>query len=907
MKKVEFLVLVITAILWSCEKPAEPTPVNEIPPPTEQIIVSKNISTGTYTEVSNTTIATSGSTIKIAKPNTPVDGVELIVPANSFTAAPNLKVGYAEIKSHQFGANFNPISPVITVSCDGGYSKELMAITIPVKVPAGHIPLGFYLDETTGKLEGIPVKNYTSTSITLLTRHFLPGSKLKNGQIGLKAAASIGASIIISSIAESVLYAQPLINSGFKPGTDDWEFVNYGSYIAPGGHCAGQNMAAMWYYYEKKPTEGSLFNKYSDNPKLWQDNARGYKFCSVIHNDLDWEGTVSTLFDKYIDKNQSLDKLKLQTIAGIMLVTGEPQGIGIYRQTGSKSDGTPIYGGHDLICYQVSVSGGKLYISDPNTPGEQQTINFSNDKFSPYNAKLNGHDSPKSYPFVTYYAKTAYIEWDKIGKRWGELGNNTIGTIAPNTFPDYTLWAKTGAGFELKEGLTVTSDTLRTIVICPTAEISFNVKNQKLIGHEIFDKEGNAIAVQEGNGSVYVKLKPGLTKLGYYIVGWKESSKNSEGSYFNKYIDFKWITVNYSPLSITPNPFQGISNKEYTFIARSMGTAPKTCKYTWDFGDGGGQYPIQNDSIVTHAYSKEGIYTITVKLYDSANKLVSEASASATIKTGIPPPEISLISMSKATIGNDSVLIAGDVLYISGWNFGSSKCSNCKVLFNGKEATNYVSWSNSAINVCVPMGATSGNVEVVVENQKSNAKPLLITDIWKFILLANRFDYKLNRVKINYKNSKGVSDAYTIYDLTDPDVKPTYSITGSKLLLNYNYQPNNNRKRTIKIEGTLSTDGATITDLKYDEVDIMYPNTKEEDIEKISFTITELTLLYWQPKLTSFTIQYLPVNGNTTYLQGKLTNFKYSYKDSFMEELNIENIVSIDSSTAEFILAISKE
>jgi hypothetical protein len=235
-----------------------------------------------------------------------------------------------------------------------------MSITIPVKIPAGHIPLGFYLDESTGKLEGIPFKSITANSITLLTRHFLNANKLKSAEIKEKSLSGAGANIMISSISESVLNGQPIIASGFKPGVDDWEFVNYGSYIAPGGHCAGQNMTAMWYFFEKKSTEGSLFNKFSDNPKLWQDNARGYRFCSVLHNDLNWDGTVATLFDKYIDKNQELDKLKLLTIAGTMLVTGEPQGVGIYFQNGTKTDGTPTYAGHDLICYKVSVGGGKL-------------------------------------------------------------------------------------------------------------------------------------------------------------------------------------------------------------------------------------------------------------------------------------------------------------------------------------------------------------------------------------------------------------------------------------------------------------------------------------------------------------------------------------------------------------------
>ncbi len=634
--------LIILGIAWSCKKTGDPASNTEETPPIEQVIVSKNITTGTFTEVSNTTVGPSGATVKIAKPGTPIDGTEIIIPANAFTTNPALKISYAEIKNHQFGANFNPISPIISISCDGGYSSELMSITIPVKIPAGHIPLGFYIDETTGKLEGIPFNSITSNSITLLTRHFLPSSKLKSGAINLKSVLSTGANIVISSIAESSLNAPPLITTGFKPGVDDWEFVNYGSYLAPGGHCAGQNMTAMWYYFEKKASNGSLFNKFSDNAKLWQDNARGYRFCSVIHRDLDWDGKVATLFYKYIDKNQDLDKLKLLTIAGTMLVTAEPQGIGVYYQNGVKADGSPKYSGHDLICYQISVSGGKLYISDPNTPGTEQTISFANNKFSPYIAKLNGNEPATPFPYVTYYAKTAYIEWDKIGKRYGEIFDNTIGTIAPNTFPPYTIWVKDIIkDLELKDGLNVTNDTLKTYVDCPTS-ISGVVQNGKrLISMNVFGEDGLIKSKQIGpvvtNWGLSignnVKLAPGSNKLGYEIIGWNPSAHYANSTEnIPLFIDFKWINVYYTKLEISPNPIISMPGKEIALTAKSFGSAPKNAKYVWNFGDGTADVSVTNDSIVKYKYSKTGNFNVVLNLYDNAtNKLMGTATTVAKI------------------------------------------------------------------------------------------------------------------------------------------------------------------------------------------------------------------------------------------------------------------------------------
>lgn len=436
---------------------------------------SKNLEIGEEIEVASQTISSSGGTITVDDPTSDVDGLEIVVPQNSYSGSKTFKISTAEITNHSLGEFFNPITPLIQIENGGGYADSIMEITIPVVVPEGDIPLGFYYDEITGKLEAIPVKDYSNNSITLVTRHFMSASELTPSNLksgGIKI--DLTSNLIISSVTESMLKMQTIISSGFKIGTDNWEFTNHGFYIATGGHCAGQNMAAMWYYFEKKlKGDGDLYGKFSTVPSLWQDNAIGYRFCSVIHSDLVWEGRFIDLFDKYIDKNQERDKLKLYMIAGAILTSGEPQGIGIYRPTGAAADGTPTYGGHDLICYQVSVSGGKLYISDPNTPGEGQTIEFANNKFKPYIAKKNGNAVAEPFPYVTYYAKTAYIEWDKFDKRWAEVIDNSIGTVAPNIFPTYTIWVKDGAGYELKDGLIMTKDTIHSCIIGPNTEIGF--------------------------------------------------------------------------------------------------------------------------------------------------------------------------------------------------------------------------------------------------------------------------------------------------------------------------------------------------------------------------------------------------------------------------------------------------
>ncbi|MBK6979503.1 MAG: hypothetical protein IPH28_22420 [Cytophagaceae bacterium] len=500
------------------------------------------INLGTFTQVASSSVPNSGGIVNVSTGD--LKGMTITVPKGAFSGSRQFTISTTDATSSEFGQYIKPLSPIIKIENGGGYSNGIMFLKIPAKLPQGHFPMAYFVDATNGKIEPIPVEYYDDNSVTITTRHF-SSSTLMNSQGLKKAKAGEGfANIMISSIAESVFKDIPVVNSGFKLGIDDWEFVNYGSYIAPGGHCAGQNFAAMYYYFEKKKTEGNLFNKYNTLSNIQEENALGYRLCSVIQNDLDWEGTLNNFYWKNIDLNRKVDKLKMYSIAGAILTTGEPQAIGIYRVKGIVN-GFSDMGGHALICYKVDISAGKLFISDPNTPNTAQNITLAGENFNPYVAKANGQDSDHSYPYITHHAKTAHIEWSKIGQRWSEVTSKKIGTVAPNTFPEYQLWVNDGSGYEIGDSLNTDLDTLRLLAICPSAENWNNYKGKKSIGVELYDEKGTPLKTEGTGINRYILLKPGLNKIGVYIYGWRNGNIDKNNKLLPKYIDFKWIKVVY--------------------------------------------------------------------------------------------------------------------------------------------------------------------------------------------------------------------------------------------------------------------------------------------------------------------------------------------------------------------------
>jgi len=561
-------------------------------------------------------------------------------------------------------------------------------------LPEGHFAMAFYLDKTTGKLEGLPVLKLSSNSITVSTRHFMSGSdlnpeNLKSASVSVNALANM----IISSISESALQNAPIIKSGYTIGSDDWEFINYGSYLAPGGHCAGQSITSMWYYYEKKLNgEPNLFHRFDQlnrktNPNfMWQDNPLGYRFASVIQEDFNFDGWIDGL-----NLQSFQPDIVFKSFAASILVTGEPQFVLINSSEGK--------GGHAMVVCEVDFKKGKLYIADPNYPNNRESsdgnesiraIYYLGGKLFPYETGLTAGQYSIKMDQIGYFGKTAFIEWSQIGKRWNELKSNTIGTVSPNTFPAYTLGLKSKSSYllveEIKDGYMTTEDTLNMVVVCPNAENYYGKNNQKLISAEVYtDKtsifelnEGKRIDIQDGSANINVPLapsfsvvlKPGANKLGFNIIGWRTDFKDGDGKYVNKFIDFKWITVNYIPLLINPDPLVSEPNKANKLTASTKGTAPKSAKYVWDFGDGSSPVSVVNDSTVNHTYTKEGKFTIKVELFDnSTNKKLTEKKSVATISKALATvtlgsytlkllPEASTTGTTKVQHQNNKLIIS---------------------------------------------------------------------------------------------------------------------------------------------------------------------------------------------------------------------------------------------------------
>ncbi len=495
-------------IAFGCsENPVAPQPIS--------------LELGQSVDISTVSIPSGGGTVEVDRPGDMLDGLSIDIPGGAYSDARTYTIAYRPITGIRNGDSvFKPLTPLITISNGGGFAEEAITLTIPCTVPDGEFPMAFLYDPASGRIEGMPLLGYDSGSVTVYTGNFEHGAAMAAARPTSGGGGNSQSGIVVSSISERLLESHREISSTFRPGVDDWQFVNWGSYPAQGGQCAGQTLGSLWYFMQRKSRGDGQLNGRFDNgdgfnptPKLWQDDVNAYRFCAVLQEEY-WQSYAANFFGRL--QRITPDQITYNAMKYSMIVTGEPQ----YITAGGDINGS--FTRHALIIYRIL--DGTIYIADPNDPGDpDRKIEFSGGKFSPYRFGSKGANYPGiPFPSIEYIAKSSVIDYCLIRKRYYEMIDGTIGE---NLFPAFTIEAEAdGGGFiPLTDGYRTEKRILKLRVTSP--EVLFYP------GFEAYREDGTPYALV-GNE---ISLPLGRHRLGIYVF---DRTKHPNG-----YVGFKWFNV----------------------------------------------------------------------------------------------------------------------------------------------------------------------------------------------------------------------------------------------------------------------------------------------------------------------------------------------------------------------------
>lgn len=487
-----------------------------VPPYERTTPVAGRLTTGAPTTLAPTTIGSEGGTVEAL-------GLRIEVPKDTLTADTTFAITSAPISTADFGGLVRPVTPLYRIEDGGVAFAGPVTVTLLASIPEGATAMAFYFEEATGTLTPLIPIAQDGTSLTAGATHF---------------SGILGAIVELANLPA-------IVDSGFRPGIDDWQFTNYGSYAAPGGQCEGQSVSEAWYYATQRlgagasPLHGLHDNNSAETrtPTFWPDDSDGYRFVGSVQ--------ASPLADPFTYdflKNAMYDaadgRLTYDAFRAAIALAGRPQLISVSAGPGDA--------GHAMVVYRVTPQW--LLIADPNYPGIGRRIRFDPEtgKLGPFVSGNNATDIAAGR--TKKYTRFAYVPWesssseDSLTALWTQFESGTAGDAV---FPGYDLLVTGGQDAAGKDVLVPWTDGYAT------TESSIDVQVSTL-----YDGSASIMYVYPGTSSVpmtarphfkeTLQLVPGENAFGVAIWG------KRDGAW--KYVDFVRLTVNGPAPTPTPIP-----------------------------------------------------------------------------------------------------------------------------------------------------------------------------------------------------------------------------------------------------------------------------------------------------------------------------------------------------------------
>ena len=570
------------------------------------------LSTGPPTQVLQTSVPASGGVVTVTIADSPLNGLTLTVPHDSYTSGMLVSIASAEIRGHRFGANFHPVTPLIIIDNGGEFANTPMRLRIPLPDLGKRLPVAFYYDRAEGSLEALTPLQRTDSYLDVVVRHF--------------------SNIVVSAADMDVIKSIGGFTSMFDPAVNGWSFDNYGTYAEPGGICAGMSIGAAHFFknFRGSPLAGLFDNDryWWPTPKIWQDDASGMKFCAELQRTFVTLNTFWGDGTAWAPIRDRSEEDHFWSLCYSMFMINQPQFI--YLAVRNK----PEAAAHAIIAYDFSInaSEGRLSIYDPNYPRRSGEIifDFSTGKFKPYTSAANTSALQQGHTFnydqILFIPLSTICDMREIDRIWSKIGDGSIGD---GQYPEYELYASPVGQSDLPKV------KLNDVFTKHTIQIPYEDFIVEIVPKDAAIPFSLASFVHLPSINEYEIINPATTISlerpgGDNLVGIMVQARPSGATEYS-WAGFHWFNLRMQSLWIEPADTSVSLNQEVRLTARSNGNAPAQSRYEWDFGDGNTRTVLQ-DSTVKHSYKERGTYTVRVTLFDQSNSQeVDNATTSITV------------------------------------------------------------------------------------------------------------------------------------------------------------------------------------------------------------------------------------------------------------------------------------
>lgn len=569
----------------------------------------------------------------------PLAGAKITIPGGAFAGSTAWTLEAKPLASWPARAGVTPVGTVIHLATSDTLRGDgILQLTLPAAVPAGSKPFILMRDPGGSTMDVLPTIAVDNGTITIGTRHFDP-SRLGGGlgagvRSGALRANGYNVDIVVGAIPVAQLDAD--IDTGFRPGTDDWDFpmLPTSFEIVQGASSSplevGATVSQMAYYATLKGQRGNLNKRYREIPEIGASNKIGIRssaYLSYTMRSPVIRTSIQTIRNSM--RAGQVDQTFHDLLKASMIVTHLPQLL-----VANTAEGW-------IPLTAFRTVGGRIDFGNPFKPGETNSLTFANGAFS-LPAMTDGPTGTTSTP--TWIGVSSIGQWVNVDRVATDFA-----TFADGKQPDnINFWAPAtiaarGASVD-DTSLFVLDDTTRFFFVCPTCKVSTpSVLDAR--GIEPFSgygrDNGNLVSYDGSTnlGKLVQQVGPVDTRIG--VVKWESPDAVSAS-----WLDFQWIHVFKWKMTL-PAPMTAQVGAPSTFTATIDGPAMPAHRFVWTFGTGV-DVVTANTTVptATVTLTKLGTQPVLLEmLRASDSKVIARVRGTVTVGNPLPIYRVTQVSV----------------------------------------------------------------------------------------------------------------------------------------------------------------------------------------------------------------------------------------------------------------------
>lgn len=578
------------------------------------------------------TIGAGGGSITILQPG-PLNGFKLDVPGGAYPAGIQATVSYASNASMPRIGSAIPVSPLITISTSSAADATLpLTIHVPASIPAHTFPVITVYDAASGASQVLTTIAWTSTGVTGVTTSLNSATVLGSLRSSGRGAALMGPAVtaVVNVYPDAILLAD--YDSGYRPGTDDWEFPITASEGASGNDesaSIGPPATSLW-YYTAHPSGVRLTGRFLGQAGRPLSNRRGIRWAATVTKSFSVAAALSVnraLFARASDA-AAFDQNQYLTIRSRFVHDVENGGTAKPQLVALGTDaGIPLF----VIAYRVT--GTQVYVADPYRPGDQSRVLAfpAGSVMTSYTTGTSGTTSASS-PMAVGLNTVVPVATFAPG-----YAKVLDGTIGDDLFPTYEFHGWAGRLFDTL----FIVDSLRWWPECPQCRNSWATTlspppSANVAAQQAFDVGATTGSLFASQGAfLFAGNSPaaGADRALDVVLFAAAVPQATANTFSAVWLDWRKIVVRRLLTSVTPAAPTGFTGIPLSLKHQvTVSLLPTHVRYRWDFGDNTAKVTVDDNQNVQHIYTNVGTYPVTAEIIDVRNdQVIGKSTETATI------------------------------------------------------------------------------------------------------------------------------------------------------------------------------------------------------------------------------------------------------------------------------------